>query len=500
MTLKTMTLKTDRRRFLGLSSLALTGSVLPAAAAASSGEDSNRWDESADVLVVGTGFAGLAAAIEAAAAGASVIVVDKMRVPGGNSIINGGYLAAAGTDLQAREGIDDSPAQMLDDMTRAGRSLNHPALARRVCEESVAAFNWARDDLGAVFKEMPALLGGHSVARSHRTTENSGSGIIRPMLQRLLDQGVTPRQETALQSIVLDEAGHASGLIVQPAGGDSTAPVRLRATGGIVLAGGGFGADVAYRSMQDPRLDDSLSHTNREGSDAGALLTAIDVGALALQLSWIQLGPWTSPDEAGMGLGYVFNLESAFPYGVLVERASGERIVNELANRKKRADAIMATGDPCISICDANAAGNTPRLELLLKNNIVREFADLKSLAEAYDIPTSALQDTVEKYNDSVDRGTDNAFGKPILADAGPIADPPFYAMRTWPKVHHTMGGIHIDQEARVIGRNHEPIPHLFAAGEITGGIHGAVRLGSCAITDCLVFGRLAGRNAASGR
>ena len=493
-----MTLRTNRRRFLGLGSLALTGSALPAAAAVASGEDSNRWDESADVIVVGTGFAGLAAAIEASAAGASVIVVDKMRVPGGNSIINGGYLAAAGTALQARKGIDDSPAKMFDDMTRAGRSLNHPALARRVCEESVAAFNWARNDLGAVFKDKPALLGGHSVARSHRTTENSGSGIIRPMLQWLQDHGVTPRQETTLQSIVLDSSGHARGLVVQPVGGDSTAPRRLRATGGIVLAGGGFGADVAYRSMQDPRLGDSVSHTNREGSDAGALLTAIDAGALALQLSWIQLGPWTSPDEAGMGLGYVFNLESALPYGVLVERASGERIVNELANRKERADAIMATGEPCIAICDARVAGNTPRLELLLTNNIVREFPDLTSLAEAYNIPASTLQETVDKFNDSVDRGTDDAFGKPILADARPIADAPFYAMRTWPKVHHTMGGLNIDREARVIGRNHEPIPGLFAAGEIAGGIHGAVRLGSCAITDCLVFGRVAGRNAVS--
>jgi succinate dehydrogenase/fumarate reductase flavoprotein subunit len=113
-------------------------------------------------------------------------------------------------------------------------------------------------------------------------------------------------------------------------------------------------------------------------------------------------------------------------------------------------------------------------------------------------MPEGALQDTVERYNGFVRAGTDAAYGKRILEDAAPIAEPPFYAIRTWPKVHHTMGGVHIDAEARVIGHDLNPVPGLFAAGEITGGVHGAVRLGSCAVTDCLVFGRIAGRHAAA--
>lgn len=491
----------DRRRFLRAGAGALAGAAfMPAPVLAAERVD---WDDEAEIVVIGTGFAGLAAAIEARVAGRTVVVLDKMKIPGGNSVINGGYMAAAGSDLQERAGIEDSPQQMYDDMLEAGQRLNHRELARLVCERSVETLRWARDELGVSFQPEPRLLGGHSVPRSHRTTENSGSGIIRPMLEHLESAGVTPRQQMPVSALIRDDDGTIVGVRVQPGGaaqGVSSAPQDVRAVRAVVLAGGGFAADVAYRSIQDPRLTADLADTNRPGSDAGALLMAMAAGAVPLQQSWIQLGPWTSPDEQGIGLGYMFNVESAFPYGVLVEPQGAERIVDELANRKTRADAILGIGKPCISVCDSRAAKKTPDLELLLEEEVVRRFDSLTALAQAYGLPPSALRETIDEYNGMVRQGEDSAFGKPILADARPVSEPPFYAMRTWPKVHHTMGGVHIDRQARVIGRGMTAIPGLYAAGEITGGVHGAVRLGSCAITDCLVFGRIAGRQAASYR
>ena len=122
----------------------------------------------------------------------------------------------------------------------------------------------------------------------------------------------------------------------------------------------------------------------------------------------------------------------------------------------------------------------------------------MEQLAQYYGIPEKTLQDTVEEFNTYVLQNQDKAFEKPILEGAQPLIEAPFYGIRMWPKVHHTMGGIRINTQAQVINLDGNPIEGLFAAGEVTGGVHGACRLGSCAIIDCLVFGRIAGKNAAA--
>jgi succinate dehydrogenase/fumarate reductase flavoprotein subunit len=131
---------------------------------------------------------------------------------------------------------------------------------------------------------------------------------------------------------------------------------------------------------------------------------------------------------------------------------------------------------------------------------VVKGFDRLEELAAAYGLPLGELKATIETYNGHVEGGVDEDFGKPILPNADPLAHPPYYAIRLWPKVHHTMGGIQINAQAQVIGLDRQPIAGLYAAGEVTGGVHGACRLGSCAVTECLVFGRIAGRNAATVR
>jgi succinate dehydrogenase/fumarate reductase flavoprotein subunit len=129
---------------------------------------------------------------------------------------------------------------------------------------------------------------------------------------------------------------------------------------------------------------------------------------------------------------------------------------------------------------------------------VVKVFPTIQALATYYDINQAALDTTILSYNQMIKAGLDSDYQKPILRESKPIEKPPYYAMRMWPKVHYTMGGIQIDKCARVIGMDQQPIEGLLAAGEVTGGIHGACRLGSCAITECLVFGRIAGKTAVS--
>lgn len=453
--------------------------------------------ETTDVLVVGSGFAGLAAAISAAEGGASVLVIEKNRYIGGNSRISDGGVAAPQTDLQRRFGYDDSPELFYRDIMRSGLGLNHERLVRVLVDGARDAFLWSRDELGVPYLDRVDIFGGHSVHRCYTADKVTGATIIARLSARLTELGVEVRKETRLDRLLRANRGAGvSGAVV--CGAADGAPRRITAKRGIVLATGGYGADVRFRSAQDPRLGSAVDTTNRATATAEALKEALRTGAMPVQLGAIQLGPWASPDEKGYGRGPMFSEYVVFPYGIVVDSVTGERFVNELTDRKRLSDAILQRGRPAIAISDAHAV-QTGGWDIgpAVRKGVVRRFASIGELASAYGPPADTLEATIVRYNRAVELRADEDFGKPIVADAAPIATPPFHAMRLWPKVHHVSGGIGIDENARVVDLDGRPISGLFAAGEVTGGVHGANRLGSCAITECLVFGRIAGRNAA---
>lgn len=462
-----------------------------------------RWDEETDVIVIGSGFAGLAAAIEAKLAGASVIILEKMKGYGGNSTISAGCMAAAGTELQRKFGIDDSPQQMVGDMLKAGRGLNHPDLVEIVAGQSADVFQWLREFLGVAFLDRVDQIGGHSVPRSYTTHNRSGSSIIKQLLAKIRSLEIRVFTKTYLQSIIKKGDGRVGGVLARRGymypdafSGDE---LSIKAKKGVILASGGFGNDIDFRLSQDPRLGSEVSSTNKYSTTADAMKAALQIGAMPVQLSWIQLGPWASPDEKGYGVGPDFASYTAFPYGMMVDPATGKRIVNELADRKTRADAILDVGHACIAISDSKGPERSGYpIAHCLRRGIVKAYDTVKEVADGYDMPANILQETIEQFNRSIEAGCDTEFDKPILPNAEPLKTAPYYAMRLWPKVHYTMGGLLINTRAQVLDVCSQPINGLLAAGEVTGGIHGASRLGSCAITDCLVFGRIAGRNAAA--
>lgn len=500
----------NRRTFLTTSAIAagsasLSLPITQAQAATTAMPDT--WDEEFDVVVIGSGFAGLAAAHEAVQAGASVVVLEKMRVPGGNSIINGGVWSLPGTAIQQDAGIADSPDLMLQDMLAAGLDLNHADLARKVAEESLECLTWSIDDLGVKYLDEGSQLGGHSVPRTYTTHNQSGSGIVTQQLAKLQELGLEPRTQTILRKLLRDTDGRVKGVAVgenyrHPE--DNNEPSRfIKARRAVVLATGGFGNDVAFRTIQDPRLTDVFDATNQPGTTAEALREALSIGCTPVQLSWIQLGPWTSPDERGMGLAWTFALVCA-QWGLWVDTLTGNRVVNELADRKTRADALIAAGNQSIAFCDANGypyAEAIPggRMERMLERDTVRRFETLEAMADAYGIPLQPLQETIARFNASVEAGEDAEFGRYLQAEQFALGTPPFYVSRLSPKIHHTMGGVAINTDAQALDvLTGEAITGLYAAGEVTGGVHGASRLGGVAIGDCIVFGRTAGRNAAA--
>jgi flavocytochrome c len=466
-------------------------------------ESPGKWDEETDVIVVGSGFAGLAAAIEAKQAGGSVIILEKMKGYGGNSTISDGVVAAAATQLQSDLKIADTPRRMYEDMLAAGLGLNQPELVRVLTERSAETLQWTMEFLGVKYLDRVDQFGGHSVARSYTTHNRSGSAIVKQLLQKTRELALKVRTNVLLQSILLDSDQRVSGVFVRdgyeyPDAASGHAKT-IKARKAVILASGGFANDINLRTSQDPRLTADIASTNKHSTTGEALLEAIRIGAMPVHLSWIQLGPWACPDEKGFGIGPDFASYVGFPYGIMVDPATGNRFVNELADRKRRADAILRIGQPCIAIADEQGVRVSGRpIERCLRKGVVKKFNRIEQTAEHYRIPIRQFKTTIERFSEYVDQGSDGDFGKPILSNARPLRYPPYYSMRVWPKVHHTMGGVLINSQAQVHDLRLQPIKGFFAAGEVTGGIHGACRLGSCAITDCLVFGRIAGKNAAT--
>ena len=460
------------------------------------------FDSGTDIIVIGSGFAGLAAAIEAAEAGATVQVLEKMMAPGGNSVISDGGIAAPATTYQADAGVSDSADLMYQDMMTVGEGVNYPDLVKTVTEGAREAFLWSRDHLGVKYINRADIFGGHSVARCYTPETISGMAIIKRQLALLRELKVPIRLGIFVKALIQDETGRVTGAQVIDGyrygklnhGVEKT----LTAAKAIIVASGGFSSDVAFRQAQDPRLDNTFMSTNKPFATSEILKECLRVGANPIQLSCIQLSPWTSPDEKGSGAAPLFG-DYVVPYGVIIDPKTNKRFVNELTNRKKLAESILNLNHPVVGIADETGVQTAGwDLTRALNKGVVKTYDTVTELAQYYGMESDALKTALDRFNGFIESGKDEDFQKPVRKDASPINTPPFYAMRIWPKVHYTMGGVQIDVCARVIHRDQHPISGLYAAGEVTGGIHGACRLGSCAVTECLVMGRIAGREAAN--
>lgn len=460
------------------------------------------FDETVGVVVIGSGIAGLSAAVEAKTAGASVVVLEKMKIVGGNTRISDGAFAACNNYLQKEKGLRDSPGLFSEDMMRAGEYLNHPDLVRVVAENSAAAIDWSRDVLGVEYLDRLDRFGGHSAARCLTTRGHSGKDVIKALAAKALALGVDVRTQCLLTGLETDETGRVTGVAMREgyrfAEAGSGSPGRIQAQRGVVLATGGFGSDARFRSFLDPCLDRTIQTTNHKGATAEGLCCALALNAFPLHLSRVQTGPWGCPDEKGYGKGGRFASYCVFPLGILVDPARGCRIVNEWGSRKQRAEAIMKTGRPCIGIVDARGASQAPNsLSHCLRTGKAGAFDTVAALESAWDMPDGSLDDTLAAYHAAIDNSKTDAFGKALTPSTPKLDRPPYYTIRLWPKVHYTPGGVGIDVRARVLDLSQRSVPGLFAAGEVCGGIHGASRLGACALTESLVFGRIAGQEAA---
>ncbi len=498
------------RRTLFGAAAAAAASGLPAAHAACRSPMPEAFDEMHDVIVVGSGFAGLSAALAAKLAGADVLVIDKMAFIGGNSSLSGGMIAVPGSSVQKAQGVKDSPEALEADMERIGQGLGDPAHIRFLCTDAADAFEWTKKEMGVDWQTNLTGKGGHSASRCLITKQGTGQGIIVPASARLKSLGVELRTKCFMQEIIRDDDGRVKGLRVREGyvfGKPQSGKVRtIGARRAVVLACGGFGADVKYRSRLDPKLGAAFKTTNQPGATSEAWREASRIGANIIQADWIQCLPDCSPVEEGMGIASHFASIAGALFGFYASTLDAQRFVNEMGDRKVLTDAFLSIinrGGKALAIADDDGARHLETLRpkalaKMLRDGSVVKYPDARALAKAYGMSAEALEKTIARYNELLKSGKDADFGRTFDKAAKPLGSGPFYVSEMQPRVHHCMGGVATTVDAAVQDvMTDQPIPGLFAAGEFVGGIHGAVRIGACAVLDCIVNGRQAGRMAA---
>jgi len=319
-------------------------------------------------------------------------MIDKMPVYGGNSIINGGDFCAPDTKLQKEAGVQDSPELMYKDMLKAGQYLNHPDLAKTVAYGAKDALEWCENYIGAKFTRLN-FHGGHSVKRANQTINASGSELVNKMYQKANALGVKIETRTKVVRFIANKEGRIVGIEVLKGykfpDEKSGKTAYIKARRAVVLSSGGFSRDLALRQIEDPRLNDKFESTNQPGATGEALLAACIAGVMDVQMDWIQLGPWTSPDEKGFGNVPLF-CERLVGYGPMIDPTTGKRFFKETGNRKERADAIILIGHPVIIMGDSYAVPKQVFPNALKKGmdeGAIKKFDTLQDLAKAYNIP-----------------------------------------------------------------------------------------------------------------
>jgi len=498
----------SRRNVLkGALSIAVAGAGSAALNLASAATDKaqgrvmpTRWDETYDVVVIGSGFAGLAAAAEAAGLGAKVVVLEKMPTYGGNSIINGGEYNAWDSEQHLRQKLglgEDSIAQHTADSLKGGDNYGFPELVKVMTEGAQPALDWMMNEGGTKLRPVLNRTGGHTAYRTHTCVEGVGRGYTEALRRIAEKRGARIVLNSPISWIWRrDENSPVVGVEVTRRG----RPSNIRATRAVVLASGGFSSDVKMRAQFNPRITADYNCTNHKGATGETLRMAQAIGADALQLAFIQLYPFAEPETGILDAPAVYPFRGP-GYGIVYVDKKGKRFVNEMERRDVVSTAEIATGTkPTYSIFNEAMVpkmGTKEEVEAgIAKGRFVRA-ATLAELATRLGIDPAALQETIAKHNRYMADGKDPDFGRQFTKAMLPLTDGPFYAIAQWPAVHHTMGGLRIDANARVIDIWGKPIPGFYAAGEITGGVHGANRLGGNAIPDAVAFGRVAGVNTA---
>ena len=483
----------------------------------------------ADVVVVGAGGAGMTAAITAAAEGKSVVILESQSMVGGNSVRATGGMNAGKTVYQDENefgesagvektlktaaekyadnetitalaktvseqwaayqanptGYFDSVELMELDTMIGGKGINDPELVETLCANSADAIDWL-DEHGITLHNVSSF-GGASVKRVHRPVNAEGKTVsvgsyMIPLLEENCEKaGVKMMLDTTATEILTDANGAAVGVKATGASGE-TVTVNAKA---VVLATGGFGANLDMVVKYKPELKGFMT-TNAPGIQGQGIEMAQAIGAATVDMDQIQIHPTVEANTAAL------ITEGLRGDGAILINEEGQRFIDEVGTRDVVSAAEIAqTGSYSWLVVDQAMADASSVIQGYIKKGYTVTGATYEELGKAMGVDAAAFAETMEKWNGYVEAKNDPDFGRTSFAN--PLNTAPYYAVKVTAGVHHTMGGLKINANTEVLNEKGEVIPGLFAAGEVTGGVHGANRLGGNAVADFTVFGRIAG-------
>ena len=452
--------------------------------------DKEKETKDYDVVVVGGGGAGFAAAISAKEAGANVVLVEKLGQVGGNTLISGGEYAAPANELQEKEGIEDSVEQFEKDVEEAGGNKD---LIKVLAENATDGAHWLRDDIGVEWLDSLMFFGGHSVKRSFIPKNHTGNELISKYKTKAEELGIDVLTNTDVKEI-LTKDGKVSGVRAESEDKDLTLNAKS-----VVLASGGFGANAEMTYENDNEIDEHVLSTNSPGATGDGIVMAEALGADTVDMDKIQLYPICDVETGKL----LYVGDTRLVGGALLVNKEGKRFVEELDTRRAISMAIKDQTDYVgYLIWDEKSnektgtmKSNPEEAESLYERGLLYKADTIEELADHFEIDKEALLETVNNFNENSKKEQDPEFNLRMLGWT--IDEGPYYMLKAGPAVHHTMGGLKINPEAEVQTKDGKSIEGLYAAGEVTGGIHGSNRLGSVAMADITVFGRIAGENAA---
>ena len=483
----------------------------------------------ADVVVVGAGGAGMTAAITAAAEGKSVVILESQSMVGGNSVRATGGMNAGKTVYQDENefgesagvektlktaaekyadnetitalaktvseqwaayqanptGYFDSVELMELDTMIGGKGINDPELVETLCANSADAIDWL-DEHGITLHDVSSF-GGASVKRIHRPVNAEGKTVsvgsyMIPLLQENCEKaGVQILLNTTANEILTDANGAAAGIKATGSTGE-TVTVNAKA---VVLTTGGFGANLDMVVKYKPELKGFMT-TNAPGIQGQGIEMAQAIGAATVDMDQIQIHPTVEANTAAL------ITEGLRGDGAILINEEGQRFIDEVGTRDVVSAAEIAqTGSYSWLVVDQAMADASSVIQGYIKKGYTVTGATYEELGKAMGVDAAAFAETMEKWNGYVEAKNDPDFGRTSFAN--PLNTAPYYAVKVTAGVHHTMGGLKINANTEVLNEKGEVIPGLFAAGEVTGGVHGANRLGGNAVADFTVFGRIAG-------
>ena len=469
--------------------LLLMALPLLSSAAKAENQQNPRREEDFDVIVVGSGAAGLTAPIFAAKKEARVAVLEKMAVIGGNTLISSGILNAPDPERQKKQGISDSEELFYEQSLQAGQNKSDPELLKTLVQNAKPTLDWL-ESIGVKFKKRVFQVYGGLWPRSHYPSISHGRGYVAALSEECRKLNIPIITNAQVTEIVKD-GDKVVGVKTLHKGKEET----FFAKKAVIIASGGFSANLEMCSALDPRLA-GMKYTGSPSATGEMLKIAQQAGAKLAGLDDIQC-------NLGPDIGYVHR--SGFHLDVtrhILVNNQGNRFVAEDDTRDHIRDSVLSQPDKVVfSVVDKEGFQNLS--SLFQQAGILGEregehfsASTLEELAQKMKVPVDNLLKSVRLYNEAVDTKKD-AFGRESWMLVQKIQNPPFYAARVKMAVHYTMGGIVINPQAQVLDVSNHPIPGLYAAGEATTGVHGTNRVGGNGLLDAFVFGKIAGEMAA---